>query len=133
MQLPDVRDIIDRKNPPGLEQLGTGYGKLPHRAATEDRDGISRLDLRQLGSHVTRGKDIGDQERLFVGNFVRKLHQPHPRKGNACLFRLQAMYRTRFFGTTEKTGSSLDTVGIGIVALGIIACPAVGTIAAGNR
>ena len=65
--------LVDRDHSAGAHHQRRADGELPDRPATPDRDGIAVLDLGVLGGHIAGRKDVGQKERLLVGDAVGNL------------------------------------------------------------
>ncbi|MDB5361199.1 MAG: hypothetical protein JWO51_2496 [Rhodospirillales bacterium] len=128
-----IGNIVYAEDAAGAAQLGAGDGELPDRAAAEDGDRIAGSDFGKLRRETAGWKDVRDQDRFLVRNLVRQPDQTDMGEGDACLFRLQPMEGAARFRTAEERGPRGDAVRIGIVALGMIAGPAIGTGATGDR
>ena len=124
--------LVDGEHPTGAEQLCAGDGELAHRPAAEHRHGVAATDLGHLGAEVAGGKNVGQQDRLVIADLRRQLHQADVGEGNPRLFSLQPMKRASGLRAAVEGGAGFLAVGIGTVALGEVARPAVGTVAAGN-
>src|SRR5581483_96017 len=83
-----------------------------------------------FGSHKAGRSDVRKQDCLVIVNLVRKFHQSNVRERNARFFRLQSVERARIFRATKECCSCGWSVGICVVALGVVAGTAVGTISA---
>src|SRR5205085_1577712 len=94
---------------------------------------VSGTNLTQLGPEVTGRKNVREQNGLLIAYFVRQLGQPHVGVGDAGTLRLQSLERSGLLRSTEKGGAALWSVGIGVIALRVVARPAVRAVAAGDR
>lgn len=82
-----------------------------------------------LAPKESGGEDIGEQDSLVVGDAVGQDHRTHLGVGDARVFGLQAPKGTRAL-PSEKGGTGQGAVWVRVVALGVIAGPAIGTVAA---
>src|SRR6185437_15542630 len=121
--------MIDREDAPRIHQFRAGDGELADRTAAEDHHGIARRNLRNIRAEIPGWENIRYQDGLIVADFVRKLHQPNVRERDSRIFRLQSIERPRLLRAAVKRATCLRPVRIGIIALGIVASPAIRTIA----
>src|SRR5690606_34842108 len=127
-----VVEVIDGKYARGTQQLGAGDGELTDRAGAEDGHGVAAADFGQLRAEIPGGEDIGEQDGLVVVDFAGQLHQADIGEGNTRHLGLQAVEGTGDFRAAVKGGAGLLAVGVGLVALGIVAGAAVAAVAAGD-
>src|SRR5205085_9146318 len=71
------RDVIDCDYSFRAEQVCALDRELAYRSTTPNRDGITRLDVAVLGSHVTGWKNIGEKKYLLVVQILRNLYRSH--------------------------------------------------------
>gem|GEM_PF-4894504 len=128
-----VLDAVDGEHAAGAEQPGGEDRELSHRAAPEHRHGVAVADLGDVGAEIAGGEDVGDQNRVLVAHLVGQLDQPHVGVRDARLVGLQPVERAAGLGAAEEGGAGLGAVGVGLGALGVVAGPAVGAGAAGDR
>ena len=117
--------FIDRDDAPGSEQQCGADCKLSDRTAAPDRNGVSRFDLRIDGRHVAGRENVGQEQRLFVGDAIRNLDRAHVGHRDSEIFCLTAGVAPKHMAETEQTGRRLTHrlgrhlgVGIGAVAAG---------------
>lgn len=123
---------VHRQHAAGAHKLGAGDGELAHRAATEHCHGLARLDVRHVGAEVAGGNDVGDQDGVALGDLVRQPDHVGAGVGDARVLRLQAVERPGGLGAAEERRARELAVGIGLVALGVVAGTAVIALPAGD-
>ena len=104
----------------------------PHGPAAEHGDVVARVDLGEIRAEVAGGEDVGDEDRLVIADLLGKLHHADVRQRDPGQFRLQPVKRPGRLGPAEERGAGLLAVGVGVVALGVVAGPAIRAIAACN-
>ena len=77
----------------------------PGRSAAKDGDRVTRCGLSQLGSEVAGGKDVGNENHLFVGDIVRKFSEADMRVRNARELRLQTVKGSSPLRSAEEGGA----------------------------
>ena len=90
------------------------------------------MNVRYFGAEIAGGKNIGGEDGLVVGDFLRKLNQANVCEWDASKFGLQSMKGTGIFRSTEKSGAGQRAVGIGVVALRVVTGAAVRTVTASD-
>src|SRR6185437_11881169 len=125
-------DRIHGQNTAGTEQLGADNGELTDGTAAEDDHGISGLDLRQFRAEVGGGEDVGEENRLIIRYLRREFDETNRSKRNACPLGLQSVERASRFGTAIESRARERSVGIGIVALRVVAAATIRAAAASD-
>ncbi|MCY1407496.1 hypothetical protein D9M71_228000 [compost metagenome] len=123
---------VDGEDPRRAHQPRAGDGELAHRAAAEHRHRVPRRDLGQAGAEVAGGEDVGEQDRLVVADVAGQPDQADVGVGYPRHLRLQAVERAGHGGAAIEGGAGVLAVGVGVVALRVVAGPAVGAVAAGD-
>ena len=107
--------------------------ELADRTAAEHADDVARLDLGDVGSHVTGRKDVREHDRLVVGDLVGQLHRPDVGERHPHELGLHPVERAGHLRPAVEGGAGLRPVGVGPVALRIVAGAAVRAGAAADR
>ena len=89
-----LRHRVDGDHPFGTQQEGTPNGKLRHRAAAEDGDGLAAFDVAEFGAHVAGRKDVRQEQDLRVSQPVRNLDWAGIGKRNPEIFGLTSWVAT---------------------------------------
>ena len=83
-------EAVDSDHPRCPQHECAGDSKLSDRAAAPDGNNIALGDLRVFGSHVSSGKNVGEEEDLFIGKIALDLQRADVGKRNAHILRLSA-------------------------------------------
>jgi len=117
--------LVHREDTPGAQNLRAGDGELSDWSAAEDRDRVAVGDLGDLRSKVSGREDVGDHNRLLVGDLMGQLYEVDGGIRDSRELGLQPVERPRGLRPAEERGPGLWSVGVDIVALGIVPGPAV--------
>jgi hypothetical protein len=61
---------------------------LPDGTAAPDGDRLAALDVAEFGGHVSRWKNVGEEQHLLIRQFVRDLDRTDIGERHAKIFRL---------------------------------------------
>ena len=82
---------VHSDDPSCPEQAGTFHGAKPNWTSSQNRDGISRLNLTKLRAKVSAGKDISHEKGALIRERRRDNGKPLVRKRDPDIFRLAAV------------------------------------------
>ena len=135
------REMVDRDHALGPHKERRLDGEQPDWTAAPHRDGIARLDLRELCGLPTGRQDVGQEQHLVVVNPVRNDDRPDVAERHADIFRLPARIAAGHVAIAEQPAHRLpiqllrDVLIVGrepVVARRILVLGAMVTRAAGD-
>src|ERR1044071_3385850 len=94
--------MIDGDDPLSAEQVSALNRELTDRPTTPNCDGVSRLDVAVLGSHVTSGENVRKKKHLLVAQFIRNLYWSNIGKRHAYVLRLTSRVTAHHVRIAEK-------------------------------
>jgi hypothetical protein len=96
--------LVDRDDPLSAEHHGAGDRELPDRPRTEDGDDLAAGDLAEVGAHVPRREDVGEEQDLLVGQIVLDLDRTDVGERHPGVLRLAPRVAARQARVAEDPG-----------------------------
>src|SRR5579859_3526795 len=100
-------DIVNGDDASRAEHPRALDGELTHRPTSPHGDGIAGFDAAILGSHVSGGKNVGEEDDLFITKVGFDFQRPKIGEGDAEILRLSTWESAHQVRVAKQTGGRL--------------------------
>jgi hypothetical protein len=106
--------LVYREDLPGAHYEGAGYSELAHGTAAKDRDRIAVANFGELRPKPAGREDIGEHDRLLVGDLIGQLDAVHGGERYPRVLGLHPVERPRRLRSLKEGRSRLGPLGLAL-------------------